>query len=68
MKSMGELVAWGQLRASGWRGAVVREELSGLGKNTRWTKGLVELAVQRSRLATKQWQEYRHAYDHREFE
>lgn len=68
MKSMGELVAWGQLRASGWRGAVVREELSDLGKNTRWTKGLVELAVQRSRLVTKQWQDYRHAYDDGEFE
>ena len=64
MKSMGELVAWGQLRASGWRDAAIREELSDFGEDTRWVKGLVELAVQRSQLVTKQWQEYARAYDH----
>lgn len=61
--SMGELVAWGQLRSAGWRGSADREQLADYGRETRWSKGLIELARQRSILITHYWQEYCAAYD-----
>jgi uncharacterized protein (DUF2252 family) len=63
VRSMGELTAWGQLRAAGWRGSALREELGDFAAGGRWSKELLELARQRSRLMSKYWKEYCAAYD-----
>ena len=61
--TMGKLVAWGQLRAAGWKGAADRDQLMDFGRNDLWTEGLPELAKQRSGLMKKEWKEYCAAYD-----
>lgn len=63
VRSMGELTAWGQLRAAGWRGSALRGELEDFAAGKHWSGELLELARQRSRLMTKYWKEYRSAYD-----
>ncbi|MGE5624088.1 MAG: DUF2252 domain-containing protein [Bacillota bacterium] len=61
--SMGELVAWGQLRAAGWRGSAERETLMRFGAHPVWAEGLLEQARQRSRVMTAYWMEYCAACD-----
>lgn len=63
IRDMGALTAWGQLRAAGWRGSVDREILSDFRRESHWTRGLLELARERSRVMTGYWKEYCEAYD-----
>lgn len=63
LRTMGELTAWGQLRAAGWRGSALREELAAFGARSRWPVELLDLAHQRARLTARCWDEYRAAYD-----
>ena len=63
LNSMGELTAWSALRGAGWRGSAPREELMQFGAGGGWRKGLLELALQRSRIIAGYWEEYCAAYD-----
>jgi uncharacterized protein (DUF2252 family) len=63
ISSMGEMVAWSQLRGAGWRGSASRDALMGFAQDLPRNHGLIELARQRSRLITQYWQEYCAGYD-----
>ncbi|MHB8423377.1 MAG: DUF2252 domain-containing protein [Leptospirales bacterium] len=63
IETMGELTAWGQLRASGWRGSADRERLIAFAKENHWRKPVLELARQRSLLMKRYWQAFSRAYD-----
>lgn len=63
ISSMGEMVAWAQLRGAGWRESASRDQLSDFAQEMNWTQGLIELARQRNRLITQYWQEYCEGYD-----
>ena len=67
LKDMGQLTAWAQLRAAGWRGSADRDALSTFAGSSGWTEGLLEAARQRSRLLRSWWLEYCAAYDKRAF-
>jgi len=63
IQTMAELAAWSQLRAAGWRGSDLREELMAFGADAGWRKELQELAVERGETLRGYWKEYCSAYD-----
>lgn len=63
MKAMGEVVAWGQLRGAGWRGAASREALRDFAQDDRWVRQIIELAIRVRRQVVRHWKEYVVAYE-----
>ena len=63
LQDMGQLTAWAQLRAAGWRGSADRDALGTLGASSGWTSEVLEASRQRSRLLRSWWMEYCAAYD-----
>jgi len=63
VQNMGELAAWSQLRAAGWRGSALRETLTAFAEDASWGKELLELARERAQVMDAYWKEYRAAYD-----
>lgn len=62
IQNMGELTAWSQLRAAGWRGSALRETLIAFAEDPSWGKELLELSRERSEVMQGYWKEYCAAY------
>jgi len=58
IQSLGEIVAWGHIRAAGRRGAAGVEELISFGSDTRWTGPLLKIAGGCGQQVIEQWQEF----------
>ena len=58
MRIMGEITAWGNLRASGRRGAASADDLIAYGQEEKWTKHLMAYAGDCADRTKQQWREY----------
>lgn len=56
--TMGQIVAWDQLRSSGRDGAAGADELIDFGCQERWQAPLLELAAQCAEAVTQDWKQY----------
>jgi uncharacterized protein (DUF2252 family) len=63
LHNMGELVAWGQLRASGHSGSAIADELIEFAGGNAWKKRLLAAAADCARRVEKDWYCYGAAYD-----
>lgn len=63
IKTMGEIVAWGQLRSSGRDGSAIADELIDFGEQSKWRGSLLETAEDCARQVAKDWAAYSAAYD-----
>jgi uncharacterized protein (DUF2252 family) len=63
MASMGEVVAWDQLRSSGRNGSAIADELIAFGADRQWPNALIDAAEHCAEQATADWQRYAAAYD-----
>lgn len=67
MVTMGELVAWAQLRSSGRRGSSSADELIEFGARNSWKGELLNIATVCSKIAEQDYLEYAKAYDDKFF-
>lgn len=63
MKTMGELVAWGQLRSGGRAGSAVIDELIDFADQNKWRRELLDAVEHCAELVNKDWARYVQAYD-----
>ena len=63
LATMGEVVAWDQLRSSGRGGAAIADELIDFGQQTQWRAALHDSARQCAEIVRADWQVYAQAYD-----
>lgn len=63
MKTMGDLVAWGQLRSGGRDGSAVIDELVDFADQSKWRRELLDAAEHCAELVNKDWATYAQAYD-----
>jgi uncharacterized protein (DUF2252 family) len=68
MKSMGELVAWANLRSGGRDGAAIADDLIQFGRQNKWGKQLLEVAQHCSDQVERDWRCYVEAFDRGAFE
>jgi uncharacterized protein (DUF2252 family) len=68
MKTMGEILAWGQLRSGGRDGSACIDELIDFGNQAQWRDPLIELAEHCADQVDEDWAEFSQAYDDRTFE
>ncbi|HKB81812.1 MAG TPA: DUF2252 domain-containing protein [Burkholderiales bacterium] len=58
--AMGSIVAWGQLRSSGWRGSAITEDLIAFGHAVEsWRPALIELAQNFAKQVEADWRAFR---------
>ncbi len=58
--AMGRIVAWGQLRSSGWQGSASVDELTAFGHNVKaWRPALIELAESFAKQVEADWRAFR---------
>jgi hypothetical protein len=67
MATMGEIVAWDQLRSSGRDGSAIADELIDFGEQDKWRGNLIEAARHCADQVLKDWQTYTAAYDDKAF-
>jgi uncharacterized protein (DUF2252 family) len=60
--TMGELVAWSMLRASGWRGAADLDALVAFGERRDWQPQLLRLSATLARDTVEEWRTFRDAW------
>jgi uncharacterized protein (DUF2252 family) len=58
VSTMGQVLAWDQLRSSGRRGAAIADELIAFASATRLKKGMIDLALQCARQVEADWKTY----------
>ena len=58
VRTLGEVVAWGNLRAAGRRGAALPESLMRFGSDRDWAVPLLQAARHAARHTEEQWQEF----------
>ncbi len=63
LQTMGQLVAWAQLRSSGRQGSASADELIAFGSKRRWPQRLLELAAESAQQVRRDWKVYAKAYD-----
>ena len=63
IKTMGEIVAWGQLRSSGRDGSAIADELIDFGERHNWRGELLDAAEHCAELVERDWNTYIHAFD-----
>ncbi|MFJ2988759.1 DUF2252 domain-containing protein [Collimonas sp. NPDC087041] len=63
LTTMGNIVAWAQLRSSGRQGSVIADELIDFGQSKKWKKPLLEAAQECTIQVRKDWLVYSKAYD-----
>ncbi len=63
MALMGRVVAWGELRSSGYRGAATADQLIDFAESQGWQKQVMEYAHHYSDRVRQDWQEFSKAYD-----
>ena len=68
MQSMGELVAWGQLRSSGRDGSAIIDELIEFASQTRWRKEILDAAAHSAQQVHQDWKTFAAAYDAGQFQ
>lgn len=60
LKSMGEIVAWAQLRSSGHQGSAIADELIQFAENaTDWRKDLMDYVESYAKKVGEDWREYK---------
>jgi uncharacterized protein (DUF2252 family) len=59
--TMGEVVAWGQLRSSGRQGSAIADELIDFAHQTTWPAAVLDYARHYSRQVEQDWREFREA-------
>jgi len=59
--TMGEVVAWGQLRSSGRQGSAIADELIDFAHQTAWPAAVLDYARHYSRQVEQDWREFREA-------
>ena len=60
VEAMGKIVAWGQLRSSGWQGSANAGELIAFGRAARtWQPALIELAGNLAKQVDADWHAFR---------
>lgn len=67
LKTMGEIVAWGQLRSGGRDGSATIDELIDFADQTRWRGELLDVAEHSAQQVGKDWSAYAAAYDAGQF-
>jgi uncharacterized protein (DUF2252 family) len=63
IRTMGELVAWAELRSGGRDGAAIADELIDFGRQGKWEKQILEAARHCSAQAESDWRLYAEAFD-----
>ncbi|MBV8467476.1 MAG: DUF2252 domain-containing protein [Burkholderiales bacterium] len=63
LRTMGEVVAWGQLRSSGRNGSAIADELIDFGRRTDWKRPLLEAVDAISAQVESDWKAFSKAYD-----
>ncbi len=63
MRSLGEILAWAQLRASGREGSATADELIAFALRKKWRAEIVDLARECSERVAREWSEFCGAYD-----
>ncbi|AMP09751.1 hypothetical protein CAter282_1988 [Collimonas arenae] len=63
LATMGNIVAWAQLRSAGRQGSAIADELIDFGQNRKWKKPLLEAVQECTIQVSKDWQTYSKAYD-----
>ena len=63
MRTMGEVVAWGQLRSSGRDGSAIADELIDFGRHRCWQADLLEAAAHSAEQVGRDWEAYAEAFD-----
>jgi uncharacterized protein (DUF2252 family) len=63
LRTMGELIAWAQLRSSGRGGSASADELIEFGGRRRWRRSQVELAIECADCVEADWRVYCQALD-----
>jgi uncharacterized protein (DUF2252 family) len=58
VRTLGDIVAWGNLRAAARRGAALPEELIDFAKKKGWRAPLVAVARESARRTEDQWREF----------
>lgn len=63
IRTMGELVAWGQLRSSGRDNSAISDTLIDFARREKWKQSLVDIAEHCSVQTEKDWRIYAEAFD-----
>jgi uncharacterized protein (DUF2252 family) len=63
ISSLGQIVAWGQLRSAGRDGSAIADELIDFGQREKWQRRLLDTARHCAAQTTRDWQTYAQAYD-----
>ena len=63
IQTMGELVAWGQLRSSGRDNSAICDTLIDFAQREKWKQSLLEVAESCAAQAEKDWRSYAAAFD-----
>lgn len=58
MKTIGQVVAWSQLRSSGRQGSAIADELIEFAQDNQWRKSVIEYAHKYTQQVTADWQEF----------
>ena len=62
MHTLGDIVAWGQLRSSGRDGSAIADALIDFGRDKTWRQPFLELAERAAGRVETDWREYADAY------
>jgi uncharacterized protein (DUF2252 family) len=63
LRTMGQLIAWAQLRSSGRGGSASADELIEFGTRRRWRRSQVEFAIESADCVEADWRAYCQAFD-----
>lgn len=63
LRTMGRMVAWGQLRSAGRQGSAIADELIAHAHDRRWRQPLLDASRARAAEVEADWKTYREAYD-----
>ncbi len=63
LRTMGRIVAWGQLRSAGRQGSAIADELIAHGHERRWHQPLLDAAHEAAAQVEHDWKRYAEAYD-----
>ena len=59
MRSIGQVVAWGQLRSSGRQGSSIADDLIDFAKKQKWQTEVLKYSIDYSQQVQKDWQKFR---------
>jgi len=59
MRSIGQVVAWGQLRSAGRQGSSIADDLIDFAKKQEWQTEVLKYSIGYSQQVQKDWQKFR---------